>query len=116
MKKLYEERNWKSLFLKYEIYASRIRIQSIIPFYWFDIPYENIEKIEISYPPVFWDMIKRGYFSQKYAFGFRILKNDLADLSRHITIEKGNGYWRQIRITPRDPEKFYRTLIDAMQK
>lgn len=115
IKKLHEERNWKSLFLKYEIYDDRIRIQSILPFYWFDIPYDNIEKIEIGSPPVIWDMIKKGYFSSKYGFGFRTLKNDLADLSRHITIEKRNGYWKQLRITPRNPEKFYRTLTGALQ-
>jgi len=61
-------------------------------------------------------MIKKGYYSAKYGFGFRILKNDSADLSRHITIEKRNGYWRQIRITPENPEQFYRTLTSAMQE
>ena len=50
MEKIHEERNWKSLFLKYEIYADRIRIQSILPFYHFDISYDNIEKTEIPHP------------------------------------------------------------------
>ena len=116
MKKIQEERNWKSLFLKYEIYGDRIRIQSILPFYCFDISYDNVEKIEVGSPPVIWDVIKRRYYYPKYGFGLRILKNDLADLSRHITIEKKRGFWKQIRITPRNPEKFYRTLTDAMQE
>ena len=93
----------------------RIGIQSILRFYWSEIPYDEIEEVEIGNPPVFWDMIKRGYFSRKYAFGFRILKNDLADLFRHTTIKK-NGYWKQIRITPKDPEKFFRILSNAMRQ
>jgi len=110
MEKIHEERNWKSLFLKYEIYTDRIRIQSILPFYHFDISYDNIEKTEIGSPPVIWDVIKKRYYSRKYGFGLRILKNDLADLSKHITIEKKKGFWKQIRITPRNPEKFLEHL------
>ena len=106
----------RSLFLKYEIFDDKVRIQSILPFYRFDISYDNIEKVEIGSPPVFWDKIKKGYYSAKYGFGFRILKNDLADLSRHVTIEKRNGCWKQIRITPENPEESYRTLISAIQE
>jgi hypothetical protein len=116
MGKLYEERNWKSLFLKYEVHDDRIRIQSIFPIYFFDIPFRDLAKIEIGRPPVIWDVIKKGYFSPGYGFGVRILKNDLADLSTHITIEKKNGFWKQIRITPKDTEAFYRVLIDTFQK
>lgn len=115
--KLHEERNWKSLFLKYKIYADRLRIQSTIPLYWYDIPYDNIETVEISSPIVIWDIIKhwKRYFRRKYGYGIRIIKNDLADLSRHIIIEKKNGFWKQIRITPRNPEKFQRILEEAIR-
>lgn len=117
--KLYEERNWKSLYLKYEIYTDRLRIQSTLPIYWYNIPYDNIEKVEISSPPVIWDIIKhrKRYFRyfQKYGYGLRVIKNDLADLSRHIIIEKKNGFWKQIRITPKTPEKFQKTLEEAMK-
>lgn len=61
MKKIHGERNWKSLFLKYGIYDDRIRIQSMLPFYCFDISYDNVEKIEVGSPPVIWDVIKRRY-------------------------------------------------------
>jgi len=113
-----EERIWKSLFLRYSIYEDRIRIQSILIFYHFDIPYEDIEKVDICNPPVVWDIIKnrKRYLTRKYGFGFRIIKNDLADLSRHIAIEKRTGYWRQIRITPKNPEEFLRNMTVAMKK
>lgn len=116
MVKLYEERNWKSLFLKYEIYEDKIRIQSILPFYFFNISHDDISKIEIGNPPVIWDVIKKGYFSWKYWFGLRILKNDLADLSKHITIEKKKGFWKQVRITPKNTLDFYNTLNDALKR
>lgn len=116
MKKIHEERNWKSLSLKYEIWDDRIRIQTLLLFYWFDIPFSNIEKVEIGNPPVVWDIIKKGYIiSPRHWFGMRILKNDLADLSLHITIEKKKGIWKQIRITPKDPEKFRNILLSAMK-
>ncbi len=116
MVKLYEERNWKSLFLKHEIHNDKIRIQSILPFYFFDVAYDEIAKIEIGNPPVIWNVIKKGYFSRKYWFGIRILKNDLADLSKHITIEKKKGFWKQIRITPKNFMDFYNKFNNAYQK
>jgi hypothetical protein len=30
----------------------------------------------------------------------RTIKLDLADLNRHVTIEKESGTWRQFRLTP----------------
>ncbi|MFQ6095179.1 MAG: hypothetical protein ACE5NN_03440 [Candidatus Bathyarchaeia archaeon] len=100
---------------KYEVYSDRIKIQSPLRFYWFDIPYDDIEKVELGNPPVIWDAYKRGIlFTRKYFF--RIYKNDSADLFRHVSIEKRSGFWRQIRIAPRNPERFLEVLLDIIKK
>ena len=116
-RKIYEEtsRSIWPFSCKYLVYSDKIRIQSPLRFYWFEIPYDDIVKVELRNPPVFWDAYKQGIlFTRKYFF--RIYKNDLADLFRHISIEKRNGFWRQIRIAPRNPETFYRVLQDAIKK
>ncbi|RLG54871.1 MAG: hypothetical protein DRN95_08440 [Candidatus Hydrothermarchaeota archaeon] len=100
---------------RYIVYSDRIRIQSPLRFYWFEIPYDDIVKVELRNPPVVWDAYKQSIlFTRKYFF--RIYKNDLADLFKHISIEKRNGFWRQIRIAPKDPEKFYDVLQHAIKK
>jgi len=116
-KKIYEEvsRGIWPFSCRYLVYSDRIKIQSPLRFYWFDIPYDDIVKVELRNPPVVWDAYKQDIlFTRKYFF--RIYKNDLADLFRHISIEKKNGFWRQIRIAPRNPERFYRVLQDAIKK
>jgi len=115
--KVYEEtsRGVWPFSCKYVIYADRIKIQSPLRVYWFDIPYDDVEKVEIRSPPVVWDAYKQGIlFTRKYFF--RIYKNDLADLFRHVSIEKRRGFWRQIRIAPRNPEIFYSVLQDVIKK
>lgn len=107
---IHSERNWKSLFLKYEIYSDRIRIQTLLLFYFLEIPFSDIEKAEIGQPPVFWDIMKKKKINPEYGFGVRILKNDLADLFRHLVIIKKKGYWKEIRITPENPDDFLNIL------
>ncbi len=115
--KLHEEKNWKSLYLTYEIHSDKLRIQSTFPFYWYNIPFDNIEKLEVRRPPVIWDIIKRRkeYF-KKYGWGLRSIKNDLADLSKHITVIKKTGLWKEIRITPKNPEWFKELFDEAMEQ
>ncbi len=76
----------------------------------FDIPFSDIEKVEIGHPPVFWDIIKKKKVNPEYGFGIRILKNDLADLFKHVIIAKKKGYWKEVRITPESPEDFLNIL------
>jgi len=115
--KLHEEKNWKSLYLTYEIHDDKLKIQSILPFYWYNIPFENIENLEVRSPPVIWDIIKRRKeYWEKYWLGFRSIKNDLADLSKHITVIKKTGFWKEIRITPQNPERFKEIFDDAQKK
>ena len=100
---------------KYVVYSDRIKIQSPLRVYWLDIPYDDIEKVEIRNPPVVWDAYKQGIlFTRKYFF--RIYKNDSADLFKHISIEKRSGFWRQVRIAPRNPERFCVILRDVIKK
>lgn len=116
-REIYEETS-RGTFLnprRYVICDDRIKIQSPLRVYWFNIPFDDIEKVEIRNPPVIWDAYKQGIlFSRKYFF--RIYKNDLADLFRHISIEKRSGFWRQIRIAPKNPDKFYNVLCEAIRK
>ncbi|MFC1700872.1 hypothetical protein ACFLZ0_01930 [Patescibacteria group bacterium] len=107
---IHSERNCKSLFLKYEIYNNKLRIQTLLIFYFLEIPFEDIERVEIGHPPVFWDIIKKNKVNPKHGFGVRILKNDLADLFKHIIIIKKKGYWKEIRITPENPDDFLNIL------
>ena len=115
--KLHGEKNWKSLYLTYEIHEDKLRIQSIFPFYWYNIPFDNIERLEVRSPPVIWDIIKRRReYWKKYGWGLRSIKNDLADLSKHITVIKKTGVWKEIRITPRNPERFKEIFDGAMKQ
>lgn len=97
---LHSERNWKSLFLTYEIHTDKLRLQSLLIFYWFEIPYTDIKFVRVGKPLVFLDAIKNKDNVQ-------ILKNDLADLFEHLVVQKKTGIWKQIRFTPRNPKEFY---------
>ena len=105
MIKIYEERNVKSMFLKYTIYTDRIRVQGFPGFYSFDIRFNDIERVEIRKGPVFRDFPRST----------RILKNDLADLFEHVAIVKKTGLWREVRITPKEPKRFLDILKDAIR-
>lgn len=105
MIKIYEERNAKSLFMKYTIYNDRIRVQGFPGFYNFDIKFSDIERVEIRKGPILRD------FSRSK----RILKNDLADLFEHVAIVKRTGLWKEVRITPKEPKRFLDILKDAVR-
>ncbi|MBI5064849.1 hypothetical protein HZA97_01310 [Candidatus Woesearchaeota archaeon] len=112
---VYSERSWKSLGLKYELCSDRLRIQTLLPFYTLEIIYSDIKKVDFGYPTVFWDAYIKGQLSKKYGYGARILKNDLADLCKHLVIEKKTGFFKQVRITPKSPEKFKKLLEEAIK-
>jgi hypothetical protein len=114
MKKLHEQKS-KLWFLKYVIFDDRIKIQSPLLFYWFEIRFDDIEKIEIRKGPVFLDMWRQGLSLSYWFLPFRIIKCDLVDFFEHIMIEKRRGYWKQIRFTPRDTKKFFDILIRAVE-
>jgi len=102
---IYEERNPKSLFMKYTIYDDRIRIQGFPGFYKFDVKFSDIELVEI----------RKGLVIRDISRSRRILKNDLADLFEHIAIVKRTGLWREIRITPKNPKRFLDILREAIR-
>jgi len=92
--------------MNYTIYNDRIRIQGFPGFYFFDIKFRDIDSVEIRRGPIFRDFSRTK----------RILKNDLADLFEHIAIVKRMGFWREIRITPKEPKRFLDILQDAIRK
>ena len=115
--KVYEEfgRGVWPFSCSYVIYMDRIMIQTPLRVYWIDIRYDDVERVEVRNPPVFWDAYKQGIlFTREYFF--RIYKNDPADLFRHVSITKMSGFWRQVRIAPRNPEIFCNILRDAIGK
>jgi hypothetical protein len=114
MKKLYEQKS-KFGFLKYVIFDDRIKIQSPLLFYWFEIKFDEIEKIEVRKGPVFLDMWKQGLGPSYWFLPFRVIKCDLADFFEHIMIEKRRGYCKQIRFAPRDTKKFFDILVRALE-
>jgi len=94
---------------RYILYSDRIEIQIPLRFYWFKVHYNDMEDVEVRNPPVVWDAYKQGIlFTRKYFL--RIYKNDLADLFKHVSITKKSGFWRQVRIAPKNPEKFSKML------
>ena len=97
---IHSERNWKSLFLKYEIHTDKLRLQTLLIFYYFEIPYPDIEFVRIGKPIVVLDAIKNKDTT-------KILKNDLADLFEHLVVQRKTGIWKQIRFTPKNPKEFY---------
>ncbi len=90
--------------MKYTIYNDRIRVQGFPGFYFFEIRFEYIERVEIKKGPVFKD-----------SGSILVHKNDLADLFEHIAIVKRIGVWKEIRITPKEPKRFYDIFRDAIK-
>lgn len=110
---IYSERNWKSLGCKYTIRTDCIDIGTLVG-YVFKIPYRDIEKIELKGPLVIWDLYKRKKLFSSYVF--HVLKNDFADFFQHVCIKKQSGFWKEIRITPKEPEKFCSIVRAHMAK
>jgi hypothetical protein len=85
----------KSIGNEYSIYADRIELKCRFPFITktLVIKKDDIISIEIFKPPVFRTTI-------------RALKLDLADLNEHVGIKRKNGFFKQLRFTPANPEEF----------
>ena len=85
----------KSMGNEYSIYADRIELKCRFPFMTktFIIQKDDIISIDTFKPPVL-------------RTSLRALKLDLADLNEHVGITRKNGFFRQLRFTPENPQEF----------
>ena len=97
----------KNLWQTYRIFADRIELDLHV-IGTIRVPFEAIEQV-VRRPP----MVVCDVFRGDYGLGeiMRAPKLDLADLAEHVAIEK-DGFWKQYRITPDDPEAF----VEAFEK
>ena len=93
---LYKSRpSKKSIGNEYRIYSDRIELRCRFPFFTktLIIKKDDLISIEIFKPPV----IRTTFWA---------LKLDLADLNEHVGIKRKNGFFKQLRFTPKNPKEF----------
>ena len=78
---------------EYRIFPDRIELTSRLFLKIFVIPRQDIVSIEAFRPPV----IRTAFWA---------LKLDLADLFEHVGLVKENGWFKQLRFTPQNPQEF----------
>ena len=85
----------KSLGNEYCIYNDRSELKCRFPFITktLVIKRDDLISIDVFKPPVL-------------STTFRALKLDLADLKEHVGIKRRNGFFKQLRFTPENPEEF----------
>ena len=92
-------RLFKNLWQQYRIYSDRIELRSCAGCKL--IRAEDIADVEVRPPVAIGDVFRWKGFAQSFA-----LKLDLADLYRHVAIQRRSGWIRHIRFTPDDPDTF----------
>lgn len=102
----------RSLWQEYRLYADRLELDMHL---WgpITVPLEDVKAVDERPPLVVLDLL-RGDATLSEAL--RTVKIDLADLHRHVTIEKDTGVWRQFRLTPEDNAEFIRQVEAARAK
>jgi len=98
----------KSIWQEYRIYGNRLEFDTL--FGMMVIPFEHIEKVEVSESEV--RGLMRGDLHLK---GFRpALKVDWANFVEHVVIDKNEGIIHRILVTPDDTGEFKRVLDRAL--
>lgn len=100
----------KSLWHEYRIYADRLELDSL--FGRWVIPFEGVERIEVSEPII--SALLHSRFDLTH--WPRQIKVDMADFKQHITLDKSTGSIRQLFFTPQDPAAFKTALEAAMAR
>lgn len=93
---LYKSRpSKKSIGNEYRIYSDRIELSCRFPFFskTLVIKKDDLISIETFKPPV----VRTTFWA---------LKLDLADLNEHVGISRINGFFKQLRFTPENPQEF----------
>ena len=98
----------KSIWQEYRIYDDRLELDT--KFGRMTIPFEHIERIEVSESEV--KGLLRGDLHLK---NFRpAIKLDWANFLEHIVVDKSDGLVHRILFTPDDIEAFHRALEEAL--
>ena len=98
----------KSIWQEYRIYDDRLEFDT--KFGRMTIPFEHIERIEVSESEV--KGLLRGDLHLK---NFRpAIKLDWANFLEHIVVDKSDGLVHRILFTPDDIEAFHRALEEAL--
>ncbi len=101
----------KSLWQEYRIYEDHLELDLQI-FGTLTVPFHVISAVNVRPRMVVLDFIRGKY---PLADMFRTVKLDMADLMEHVTVEKNEGFWKQLRITPDNPEVFKQVADQALQ-
>ena len=99
----------RSLWQEYRLYPDRLELDMHV---WgpITVPLEDIADVSERPAGVIFDVVRGDYGLKEM---LRTVKLDLADLHRHVTIEKETGTWRQFRLTPEDNGEFIRQVNAA---
>ena len=91
----------KSLWQRYRVFPDRLELEFFLAGT-VRVPFEDVEGVSKRPAGVVFDL-----FRNRYGLGdlLRAVKLDLADLNEHVVVEK-DGFWRQLRLTPDDPDAF----------
>ena len=100
----------KSLWQEYRIYADRLEFDTIYGH--MSIPFDQVERIDLRESDV--AGLMRGDLQ---LHNFRpALKLDWANFLEHIVIDKSDGVFRRVLITPDDPGAFKASLDEALNR
>jgi hypothetical protein len=92
-------RLFRNLWHQYCIYPDRVELQSFLGKKVMQA--EDILDIEVRPPFVIADLFRGKGFAPSFA-----LKTDLADLFCHVAIHRRSGWFKHLRFTPDNPDKF----------
>ena len=97
---IYESKGtFKSLWNSYKIFEDRIELECCFSLKKIIITRDTFLGIDVYKPPVI-------------RTTFRALKIDLADLYYHVGIERSNGFFKQLRFTPTNPNEFKQKVLE----
>lgn len=106
---LYEsEPGFGSLWQAYRIHADRLELDTQV-FGTVTVPFDAVQAVRTRPRFVILDLLRGDYGLGDL---LRAPKLDLADVHEHVVIEK-DGFWRQFRITPDDPDAFVAAFHEA---
>jgi len=98
----------KSLWQEYRIFADRRELDSLYGL--ISIPFDQVETIELRESDVA-GLLKGDLQLKNFRPAFKL---DWANFLEHIVIDKSEGVFRRVLITPDDPPAFKQSLDDAL--
>lgn len=100
----------KSLWQEYRVRPDGIELRSFIVGHTF-LPWDEILSVSVRPPLVLADLFRSDVTFHRLI----AVKLDLADLSRHVAVERRHGLFGQYRFVPDDPDAFVAAVEAARQ-